>query len=233
MKGLASLLAAALVAAPALARAEGDPVRGAEVYRACVACHALAPGLHLTGPSLGGVWQRPAGTAEGFVRYSPALRDAGFSWDGAALDAWLADPQAMIPGTTMAFRGIGDPDARADLIAFLEQAGTAGGAERLVAEGVIPDAYLRAQAPEPLRDAPPAAQVTALRHCGDGYIIATADGGESMHWEQNIRLKIDSAETGPPPGVGVIVGAGMQGDRFSVIFASLADLVALVSEGCP
>lgn len=53
-----------------------------------------------------------------------------------------------------------------------------------------------------------------------------------MHWEQNIRLKIDSAETGPPPGVGVIVGAGMQGDRFSVIFASLADLVAIVSDGC-
>ena len=107
------------------------------------------------------------------------------------------------------------------------------GAERLVEQGVIPEAYLRAQAPAPLGDAPAGARVTAMRHCGDGYTIATAAGGESVYWEQNIRLKIDSTETGPPPGVGVIVGAGMQGDRFSVIFASLADLVALVSEDCP
>lgn len=148
-----AFLTAALLLAPGLARTQGDPVRGAEVYRACVACHALVQGLHLTGPSLGGVWLRPAGTAESFVRYSPALRDAGFQWDAIALDAWLADPQAMIPGTTMAFRGIGDPGVRADLIAFLERAGAPGGAEQLVKEGVIPEMYLRAQAPEPLRDA--------------------------------------------------------------------------------
>ena len=233
MTRLASLLTVVLLTAPVLAHAEGDPVRGAEVYRVCVACHALARDLHLTGPSLGGVWMRPAGATEGFVRYSPALRGAGFSWDSAALDAWLADPQAMLPGTTMVFAGIADPGFRADLIAFLKLAGAPGGAEQLVKEGVIPDAYLRAQAPDPLRDAPPNARVIAVRHCGDGYAIETADGRASLYWEQNIRLKIDSAETGPPTGVGVIVGAGMQGDRFSVIFASLADLVALVSEGCP
>ena len=137
--------------------------------------------------------------AKGFGRYSPALRAAGFPWDTAALDAWLVDPQAMIPGTTMVFRGIGGPGARADLIAFLERAGAPGGPEQLLNEGVNPEAYLRAQAPEPLADAPP----TGPRHrhppCGDGYVIATADGRESTYWEQNIRLKIDSAETGPPP----------------------------------
>jgi cytochrome c len=133
----------------------------------------------------------------------------------------------------MAFRGIGDPSARADLIAFLEQAGAPGGAEKLVQDGVIPEAYLRAQAPEPLGDAPPNARVTAVRHCGDGYLVLMQEGGETIHWEQNIRLKIDSTETGPPPGLGVIVGAGMQGDRFSVIFPSLADLTALVTEHCP
>jgi cytochrome c len=232
MRRSASFLTVVLLTAPVLAHAAGDPVRGAEIYRVCVACHALAPGLHLTGPSLGGVWMRAAGAAEGFARYSPALRGAGFSWDSAALDAWLADPQAMLPGTTMAFPGIADPAFRADLIAFLERAGAPRGAEQLVREGVIPEIYLSAQAPEPLRDAPPEARVTAVRHCGDGYAIETADGRESLYWEQNIRLKIDSAETGPPTGVGVIVGAGMQGDRFSVIFASLADLVALVSEDC-
>lgn len=214
------------------AQAEGDPARGAQVYRACVACHALEPDLHLTGPSLAGLWMRPAGQVEGFARYTDALRDAGFPWNAAALDAWLIDPAEMIPGTSMTFQGIADAGARADLIAFLEQVGQPGGAERLIDAGVMPEVYLRGQAPEPVRDAPDHARVVAVRHCGDGYTIETADGTRSIYWEKNVRLKIDSAETGPPPGVGVILGAGMHGDRYSVIFASLADLERLVSETC-
>jgi len=217
---------------PSAAAAEGDVARGAQVYRACVACHALEPGLHLTGPSLGGIWNRPAGRAEGFTRYSDALHDADFPWDAAALDAWLTDPQAMIEGTSMVFRGIAEAGPRADLVAFLERAGGPEGAAQLVANGVIPEVYLRGQAPEPIRDAPDNARVVAMRHCGDGYTIETADGTHAVHWEKNIRLKIDSTETGPPPGFGVVLGAGMQGDRYSVIFGSLADLERLVSESC-
>ncbi len=102
------------------ARADGDAQRGAQVYRACVACRALELGLHLSGPSLDGFMGRMAGTAEEFVRYSSGLQDAGFSWNAAALDGWLKDPAGMIPGTYMTFRGIDDPKARADLVAFLE-----------------------------------------------------------------------------------------------------------------
>lgn len=223
-------LAAALPSGVALAA--GDVERGAQIYRACVACHALEPGLHLTGPSLGGVWNRPAGEAEGFGRYSEALRDAGFPWDTVALDAWLENPQAMIEGTSMTFPGIADAGQRADLIAFLEQAGNPEGAERLAANGVIPAAYLRGPAPQPIGDAPDHTRVTAVWHCGDGYTIETADGASTILWEKNVRLKIDSTETGPPPGVGVVLGAGMQGDRYSVIFSSVADLQRLVSETC-
>ncbi len=132
---------------PGAALAAGDVERGAQNYRSCVACHALEPGLHLTGPSLGGVWNRPAGEAEGFSRYSDALRGAGFAWDAVALDAWLEDPQAMIEGTTMTFPGIADAGQRADLIAFLEQAGGPGGAERFVTSGTIPAAYLLGRLP--------------------------------------------------------------------------------------
>src|SRR3546814_10050538 len=57
--------------------------------------------------------------------------------------------------------------ARADLIAFLEIAGRPGGGEKVVAAGLLPAAWLRAGAPEPLRDVPPAARVAAIRHCGD------------------------------------------------------------------
>lgn len=175
---------------------------------------------------------RLAGRAEGFTRYSDKLRDADFPWDAATLDAWLADPQAMIEGTRMAFRGIDDAAARADLVAFLERAGGPGGAEALVADGVIPAAYLRGQAPDTIADVPDDARVLAVRHCGDGYRIETADGGVSVHWEQNIRLKIDATETGPRPGEGVILGAGMQGARWSVIFRSVADLERILPERC-
>jgi len=227
----AASVAIALIASRAIA-AEGDVRRGAEVYRACVACHTLEPGLHTTGPSLAGLMGRPAGRAEGYRRYSSGLHNAGFDWEPASLDAWIADPEAMVPGTSMTFRGMPDPQARADLIAFLAIATAPGGAESAVTDGLIPRTYVRGTAPAPLADAPPSARVTAIRHCGDGFFITTGDGTETAYWEKNVRLKIDSVETGPPPGTAVILGSGMQGDRLSVIFASLADLTNLVTETC-
>src|SRR3546814_3724917 len=58
------------------------------LYRTCVACHSLEAGSHLTGPSLAGLWQGPAGKVEGFARYSAGLRSADFDWDATVLDAW-------------------------------------------------------------------------------------------------------------------------------------------------
>lgn len=221
-----------LFLASAPARAEGDVQRGAQVYRACVSCHALESGLHLSGPSLGDVWNRPAGRASGFTRYSAGLRDAGFLWDAVSLDAWLESPSGMIEGTTMTFRGVSDPKARSDLVTFLERAGQPGGAKALVAAGVIPAEYLRAQAPQPIGNAPDYARVVALRHCADAFEIETGDGARTKLWEKNLRMKIDSAETGPPAGAGVILQAGMQGDRFTLIFSSVADLKGLLVEDC-
>jgi cytochrome c len=86
----------------------------------------------------------------------------------------------------------------------------------------------RGSPPRPVSDA----RVTAVKHCGDNYVIKTAEGAGSTYGEQNIRLKIDGTETCPPSGVGVVLGAGMQGDRYSVILASVADLESLVSEFC-
>ena len=225
-----TVLASLSVAAGALA--DGDPKRGAQVYRACVSCHALVPGLHLSGPSLDGFVGRKAGTAESFVRYSTGLKEAGFSWNATALDGWLKEPEKMIPGTYMAFRGIDGPQERADLIAFLEIAGQSGGGKKAVDEGFIPANWLRAGTPEPIGTAPPEFRISAIRHCGDSYFITTENGRETPYWEKSIRLKIDSAETGPPAGTPVMLGAGMQGDRYSVIFASLVDLQRLVSESC-
>lgn len=122
------LSGAVLLVLPAQAArsAGGDPAAGAKQFGACAACHSLAPGRNRTGPSLAGVVGRKAGTAPGFRRYSQALKDSSTVWDEQSLNDWLTDPQAFLPGTRMAFRGLPDPRARADLIAYLAQAGPNG-----------------------------------------------------------------------------------------------------------
>lgn len=100
--------------------AAGDPGRGARDFQACMACHSVKPGEHSTGPSLANLWNRKAGTAEGFPRYSPVLKDANVEWNENNLDKWLSAPQQFIPGTSMTFQGIRDAQERADVIAYLK-----------------------------------------------------------------------------------------------------------------
>ncbi len=229
---LASGFLAGALALVGPALADGDPKKGVDQFRFCAACHALEPGLHTTGPSLAGFMTRGAGTAEGYVRYSPNLRAAGFEWTPEVLDAWLEDPARMIDGTYMDVPGVWDAQGRADLIAFLEIAGGEGGGERAVAMGLIEPGWLRGVAPTPIGEATPGQRIASIRHCADSYFIRTEDGTERPHWEKNVRLKIDSTETGPPQGVPVVLPTGRMGDRIYVIFRSVDDLRALVSEGC-
>jgi cytochrome c len=230
LSGMTALL---FVVAATSAQAEGDARRGAEQYGACVSCHSLETGSHLTGPSLAGLWGRQAGQADGFIRYSQGLSSADFTWSEDTLNAWLADPQAMIPGTYMVFRGIADGQARADLVAFLKIAMPPDGAKAVVEQGLAPADYVRGQKPDPLGSLSPDAQVTKIRHCRDSYFVTTADGIETPYWEMNVRLKLDTRETGPELGKPAILGAGMAGDRVSIVFSSLEELTRFVAEGCP
>ncbi|WP_244470997.1 c-type cytochrome [Microvirga massiliensis] len=98
--------ALAVLAAPAAA--QGDPDRGAQLYRACAACHSLEPDRNMTGPSLAGIWGRKAGLLASFHRYSPALKGSDVTWTEETLDPWLRDPANYIPGNRMTFPGIKD-----------------------------------------------------------------------------------------------------------------------------
>ncbi len=109
-----------LVGAGLLVAAEGaiagDAARGASLYEArCGACHSVD--AHRVGPLHRGVVGRRAGSAPGFD-YSPALAAAGFDWDARRLDAWLKDPEALVPGQRMAY-SVADAADRSDLVAFL------------------------------------------------------------------------------------------------------------------
>jgi len=209
-----------VLAAPA--QAEGDSVRGARAFGLCAACHALEPGRHMTGPSLGEIWGRKAGTAPGFARFSPALRDSGLVWNERTLDAWLVNPAKAVPGNYMQFGGITDARARADLIAFL----------RAADEGKAPAARRAPRLPD-LKGAPRSSLVSRLRRCGDTYFVTNGEGKTLPFWEFNLRFKTDSSASGPAPGRPVLVSQGMQGDRAQVVFARLEEISTFIREDCP
>lgn len=117
---VAAAAAAALVWTTT-ASAQGDAARGEKRFEDCAACHKLEPGANDVGPSLAGMFNRKAGEIAEF-RYSPALRRSGIVWTPQTLDAFLADPQKMVPANRMPYAGMPEAADRADLIAYLQQA---------------------------------------------------------------------------------------------------------------
>jgi cytochrome c len=206
--------------------------KGAPAYRICASCHSLQPGVHLSGPSLAGLWGKKAASIEGFGRYTDALKQEDIIWDEDTLNAWLADPQAMVPGTTMMFRGVEKDETRANLIAFLRQAMAEGGAAKVVKDGLIVKDMAEGQVPPSLKEAGPKQQITAIRHCNDAYHVTTAAGAQFPFWETNVRIKIDTSERGPGQDIPILLRSGMAGDRVSIVFPSLAALKRLMAEKC-
>jgi len=86
----------------------------------CGTCHTIDPSEPVRqGPPLDKVVGRQAGKVEGF-HYSPAFAKADFVWDEAKLDAWLTNPQDVLPGAVMAYRQA-KPETRAAIIAYLKE----------------------------------------------------------------------------------------------------------------
>ena len=70
------------------------------------------------GPDLYGVVGRPVASVAGF-NYTAALKAKGGTWTFDALNKWLTDPRADVPGTAMTFAGLPNEKQRADVIAYL------------------------------------------------------------------------------------------------------------------
>ena len=116
-------MAPALAQTPARVESLGDPAAGQALFqRDCAFCHQIGDGAQNgVGPHLNRVFDRGAGSVEG-ARYSPGLQRMGrdgLVWTYETLDAYIANPRALVSGTRMSYRGMRDAQGRHDLIAYL------------------------------------------------------------------------------------------------------------------
>ena len=210
--------------------AAGDPDHGAAVFGACIACHSVEPGEHMTGPSLAHIWGHKAGTAEGFARYSDAVKHAKVVWDERTLDQWLRNPAKFISHNYMTFPGIEKSKDRLDVIAYLKAVSEGHAPAPPQKEGGM--GMMMGRNKTDLKNTGPKMQVVSLEYCGDTYIVKTAAGGTYKFWEFNLRLQTDSSKYGPVKGKPVIVGTGMMGDRAAVIFTAPREISLFIKESC-
>lgn len=109
----------------ARAASEANPVKGAELFKQCAACHAVGEGaVSPVGPTLNHVFGRTAGSLEDFA-FSDAMKAKGedeqLIWHEKSLYIYLAGPERYVPGTSMGFAGLRKEKEIKDLLAFLIQ----------------------------------------------------------------------------------------------------------------
>ena len=104
-----------------LAGYAGDP--GAQVFRACVACHTLKSDEgNRAGPTLHGIFGRRIATLAGY-NFSEALKRLDIVWTPETVaKLFEIGPATYTPGTKMPEQRIGAPEDRDALVKFLEWA---------------------------------------------------------------------------------------------------------------
>ncbi len=126
MRRLAALTLALYVGALASAADAtedlGDAEAGKVVFAQCKGCHQVGEGAeNKIGPHLNGVFGRKAAGLDDF-KYSKSLVRAGNSgleWHADTLSAYIENPRAFASGTRMSFRGLKNPEDRANVLAYL------------------------------------------------------------------------------------------------------------------
>lgn len=97
---------------------KGDAKRGRDVFeKRCTGCHSLDDDKE--GPRLRGIYGKKAATLSTTFKYSEALKASNVSWNAAALDQWMAEPEKIVPNSDMFFR-VPIARERTDVIAYLQ-----------------------------------------------------------------------------------------------------------------
>jgi len=113
---------------PLAPEAEEAPIagldrHGAEVWRACQACHALRPDTGpMAGPHLHQLFGRRMGSVPGYS-YSERLARGDITWTPETVaDLFTRGPDVVTPGTRMPVQRVGNAEDMAALLRFLEAA---------------------------------------------------------------------------------------------------------------
>jgi cytochrome c len=192
---------------------EIDVVKGEKLYRQCQGCHAIGTdAVNGFGPQLNGVYQRGIGGVEDYD-YSPEFKkaiDYGLQWDDETLDAFLAAPASLIPGTRMAFPGVASKADRSVLLDYLNL---------IDVDGVLPKS---AKIPREVRPAPkiPAADFAQPTH-GTFRLGRAALAEEVAAWDIDIR----------PDGAGLPAGRGSVVDGTDIYDDQCAACHGIFGEG--
>jgi cytochrome c len=119
--GLLGAVSLVTIAGAQMPLPTATPPDGATLFKQqCATCHTSNESDPVRqGPSLFNVVGRRAGSMEGF-KYSAGFAKADFVLDEARIDAWIINPQEMIPGSVMAYRQA-RPEVRAAIIAYLKE----------------------------------------------------------------------------------------------------------------
>jgi cytochrome c len=93
--------------------------QGQSDVKVCLTCHNLGKGQgDKVGPDLYGIVGRPVASEQGF-NYSSQLKAKGGTWTFDALNKWIENPRADVPGTLMTFGGVPSEKQRAEIIDYL------------------------------------------------------------------------------------------------------------------
>jgi cytochrome c len=119
--------------------AAADVAKGEAVFKKCTQCHTIAAGGAAgIGPALHGIMGKPI--AGGAFAYSAGLKGKGGSWTFEAMNEWLANPKKFAAGTKMSFAGLGNPEERANILAYLNAQGSNLPLPAVTAEAAAPAA---------------------------------------------------------------------------------------------
>ena len=151
--------------------ASADAAKGEAAFKKCAACHTInAGGANGIGPNLHATVGKPVASKPGFA-YSEALKSKGGSWGFDELSQWLKSPKAYAPGNKMSFAGLGKPEERANVIAYLNAQGSNLPLPAVPAEvAAAPADATAAVAPGKAPDVPEATPATATARGGPAAV---------------------------------------------------------------